>query len=279
MSDYGLHASALLSSPDEGLADRNREASEFLPHAMQPLFAADRKGVATSVASSVLLRLNERQLIVTADHAIKGAVGERGTQLSMMVANQIAEPGTDANEAHLSALPIALAHRHHDLAMAELDDIEPARLLPAPALFISERNLLPRRLPVRRPYLVAGYPIGLQRRRISEQTYKSQYYGVSVVEATPGEYDQHNFNAADYLLLNFDQEKPIDGAKGRRPPHPQGMSGGGVWAYGNVCDRVTPDNLLKLAGIVIEYREQPVPVLIAVRVGAVIDLADRIVGR
>jgi hypothetical protein len=253
----------MLSTLYNGVQDQVDQAIELLTPSVQPLFGAE-DGVLASSGSGVLLGVRGRRFLASAEHTRHN---ER--YVALVRSDNVASTPAIGSDAKFVSIRPHLIDEHRDIGCAELDSDITTRLLPDP-LFQSESNVLTRTPDSSRGYLVLGYPSSLQKLDFP-RAYVVRPHGFVAIEALDAyaALEHKGVARSTHLVLTIDRAiAPV----WHERVVLKGISGGGLWLLGDMFRRVTPDNPPRLVGIVTRYILEPTPVLVALRIGAILDL-------
>ena len=211
-----------------------------------PLFAADDRDRPDLYASSILLEVDGRLVLLTAAHAI----------------HEISQAGSAV---HLGATSIT--HLTSTFTRTSVDGQDPLDLA---ATLISEefrQEQLMQALPMHRtkgsdflskPHMrcVHGYPITKNKttKRADETRKVFTRYGLTYAGASHDldvDFARHKKRNDTHLVMKYQRESRDDTGGQITPPHPKGISGGGMWS---IPDSFSP-GIVFLEGIAIEFRD------------------------
>ncbi len=105
-------------------------------------------------------------------------------------------------------------------------------------------------------YTFTGYPASKSRAR--SDSHSTEMFSYTGAAASIAKYGRMGYDTADHILVNFNRKKSINN-DGRQlmPPHPRGISGGGVFAWPkDVFDKTEPDFRRYLVGIAHTYEKR-----------------------
>lgn len=102
-------------------------------------------------------------------------------------------------------------------------------------------------------YSAAGYP--WRKAKKDGQSVSAPLSSWGGLEATQAHYDRSGFNRKEHIVLRFDRRRMIHLGKLEQQvaPFPDGMSGGGIYAWDDSAFQSSPPHA-KLAGIIISLK-------------------------
>lgn len=105
-------------------------------------------------------------------------------------------------------------------------------------------------------YTFSGYPTSKAKAR--GEVHFSEAFSYTGTAASISKYRRMNYDPSDHILVNFNRKKSIKGGGVQlTPPHPRGISGGGVFAWPkDVFERMQPDFPRFLVGIGHTYEKR-----------------------
>jgi hypothetical protein len=205
-----------------------------------PLFGVDNRNPPDLYASSVLLEIDARAVLVTAAHAIF-EITQAGGQLHVGMSDAIAavppfvvssSDGRDPLDLAVLQLPVELLHHFRT------------------PLAISSNSL------VTAPHLrcIHGYPLTKNNRRknVDEVERKFEYQPFTYAGASSGldrTYVRYKKDPDVHIALKYQKKSRTRAGNVGPSPNPRGISGGGLW---QVPDIKTPGRFA-LEGIAIEF--------------------------
>lgn len=231
-----------------------------------PLFAVDARDRPDLYASSVLIECDGQAVLVTAAHAIfeiaraKSEVHLGAKNIVELPPNFILTSSNGQDELDLAAMVLP-----EQILMSE--DIQPLR---------SARINVNRTAQTPHMRCVHGFPCSKNRfnSRGNTKTRVFTKYGFAYAGATHDlsvDYSAYGKREDTHRVLRYQRQSRNDNGETVTPPHPKGMSGGGMWSVPNSFE---PGNVF-LEGISIEYHEDSV--VFATRIEHVIDFVRRCV--
>jgi len=120
-------------------------------------------------------------------------------------------------------------------------------------------------------YTFSGYPAS--KSKVQAHRASSEVYSYSGSAASPAKFERLGYNLDDHILVNFDRRTSVDPRGVHRvPPHPRGISGGGVFAWPkDVFDNPKTSIERKLVGIGHTYLKTA-RCLVGTRIGSFLSL-------
>ena len=221
-----------------------------------PLFAVDEHDRPELFASSVLIEVDGRTVLITAAHAISEILG---------VESRV-HVGLDGG---IETLPPFILSSHggadpYDLAAVEITG-EMAHRFRKP-LPLAQTSV------VGDPHMrvIHGFPVtkNTLRKSVDEIAKKFSAHAFTYAGASKGledRYAQFGKDPAIHIALQYEKKGRNDGGDIVHPPHPRGISGGGLW---QVPDVYRP-NEVRLEGIAFEYHKTG-PLVFATRIEYVV---------
>lgn len=105
-------------------------------------------------------------------------------------------------------------------------------------------------------YTFSGYPMSKGKSR-ADRCF-SEIFSYTGAAASISKYQRMGYDQDDHILVNFNRKRSIDSeGKQQMPPHPRGISGGGVFAWPkDVFEKSDPDFRRYLVGIGHTYLKQ-----------------------
>lgn len=212
-----------------------------------PLFAADDRGRPDLYASSVLLTIDGTAVLLTAAHAV----------------HEITRTGSDVYLGAKKIAPIKTkfvrtsvdGRDEFDLAATIVPD-EFLRSEAMHGLSQSRFCLQPYSSP---PHIrcIHGYPVtkNKTRKRANEITSVFTKYGLTYAGASNDvvdDYARYGKHEGKHVALRYQQQSRNEVGELITPPHPKGISGGGLWS---IPDSFNPQALF-LDGIAIEFHDK-----------------------
>lgn len=215
--------------------------------AICPLFRPVRDRI-EQFASGVLVRIGEARFLLTAAHAtdeqeilVPGAHGieELSGHYSF---TRIPESGGRTSD-------------RYDIAFVRIEDGLAAEVHPQLTFLDAEECDLADRMRLGEAYSVIGFP---SRRSASTATVaETSLLTLTGSGVSPQTYEKLEFSRLDHVVLQFRRRKAIDSVSGFRTPPclPEGMSGGGIFAWSKRLPDLRKLEAPKLVGVVHEYHD------------------------
>jgi len=212
-----------------------------------PLFAADERGKPDLYASSVLVTVDGVAILLTAAHAV----------------HEITRTGSDV---YLGAKTIApIKTRFVRTSEAGQDELDlAATIVPEEFLRFEAMHTLPQSRFCLQPYstpphirCIHGYPLtkNKTRKRANVSTSVFTKYGLTYAGASNDvvdDYALYGKHDSKHVALRYQRQSRNEIGELIMPPHPKGISGGGLWS---IPDSFNPQTLF-LDGIAIEFHDK-----------------------
>lgn len=227
------------------LAEVHPEVSRFT----FPLFAADDRGKPDLYASSVLVNVDGAAVLLTAAHAI----------------HEITCTGSNVYLGARTIMPLQTPFVRTSIDGRDELDIA-ATIIPEELMRTEAMCALPQARFCLQPYsspphirCIHGYPLtkNKTRKRANESTNVFTKYGLTYAGASNdivddyARYDKHD---SKHLALRYQRQSRNETGELITPPHPRGISGGGLWS---IPDSFNPQTLF-LDGIAIEFHDKSI---------------------
>jgi hypothetical protein len=268
-------------SPIETLDDALRHRRHEVSEAVSETFRSSVRAVLASeggrnpiiIGSCMLLRIDEREFVVTAAHIldeldthaiyIAGTVGTEPVQI-LGVAQKTSPP------------PGGRQHDKIDIAFWELDQPTADKL--GHVSFIEVSGLSHNKAPLEsRLYLAMGYPASRNKKNVNNvkksiKTSLSKYTGE--LSNDPAVSHEYGVTGKNHLFLKFHKYSETKSGERRKTFTPNGLSGGPLIDLGNFAspDRYKSDSTIAgyVAGMIIE-RITKHQVLVATRIQVIVE--------
>jgi len=256
-----------MTRPDKDLADavlRRAEACLALPiKVTAPILQPTDSGGLVFVASAVLLDAGEHAFALTASHVLD-LENSGELLLGRIGGDAVSLRGPKA----LTKIPHGRTrdHDHVDLAMVHLTESARSSFKPEEFIKVSQLHLGP---PPAGDFILAGYPITHQPRRLAPGDDFARLYGLLADEVPLISYERDGYDRQISLLLGFNKKETWRLGVGRATgPDLHGVSGGGIWHLGDVnSPTVTP----RLCAIGVEWHRDKYKRILATRVRVAIE--------
>lgn len=209
-----------------------------------PLFAVDSRDRPDLFASSVLLKIDDKLLLLTAAHAIyeilqAGSSVHVGAKTISPLSSSFIKTSTNGrDELDLAGIVIAEEFRVEQSMLAlPMKGIEHEDFLSQPHM-----------------RCIHGYPISKNKtaKRADESRKVFTKYGFTYAGASHNldvDYARYKKDRQKHIAIKYQKRSRNDSGEQVTPPHPKGISGGGMWS---VPDSFNPQTVF-LEGIAIEY--------------------------
>jgi hypothetical protein len=216
-----------------------------------PLFAADKRGRPDLFASSVLVNIDGVSVLLTAAHAV----------------HEITSSGSDVYLGARTIVPLRTTFARTSEDGQDEFDLAAAKI-PVELLRSEVMDVLPQSRFCLQPYTspphmrcIHGYPATKNetRKRADESKNVFTKYGLTYAGASNGvvdNYERYGKRDSTHIALQYQrkhqQQSRSESGELVTPPHPRGISGGGLWS---IPDSFNPQ-LPFLDGIAIEFHEK-----------------------
>jgi hypothetical protein len=208
-----------------------------------PVLQATASGHLVFVGSAVLLDAGEHAFVLTASHVLDHE--SSGELLLGRIGSAVSLRGPRA----LTRIPPGGSREddHVDLAMVHLTDTARASFLPEEFINLSQLHSGP---PVDGDFILAGYPISQQPKRLIPGDDSVRLYGLLAGEEESPTYVKDRYDRENSLLLRFKKEDTWRKGVGRAvAPDLYGVSGCGIWHLKDLTAASKP----RLCAIAIEW--------------------------
>jgi hypothetical protein len=202
-----------------------------------PICLEDESGRIEQIGTGVLVDFRGRIFLLTAGHIIDAQ--EHGGLLIPSGENIISgidgsfsyyEPKTSRAEDMMDFGYFKLDHSYAERVMELFEPIHETEIIRTDDL--SKYQL----------FSFSGYPH--RKSRSWEGKVKTEMFSYGAYLASPEEYAEYNCNITHHLVAKYDRKNCVDAHTGEKSvsPLPDGISGGGVFAWPEVIESVPPEN-------------------------------------
>lgn len=230
----------------------------------------DVHGNLEQIGSGVLLGIGEHRFLLTAAHVLderhrypmmapgtKGFVGITGQLISSNIPKSGSRMDDRYDIACVRLNDRFLKRLHGNLAFLNEDDID--------AFDETAKNDV---------YTIVGYPS--RKSETHDKTVSTPIFHISGDGVADRRYESLQCKPSHHILIQFRKSRAVNYATMYRSqiPHPEGISGGGVFAWDKRLPELSALKQPKLVGIVTEYHPQ-LNVFVATRLGCYLAMMHR----
>lgn len=231
-------------------------AGEYVNKYTYPVFIYDVKNKPDLIASSVIIKIDEKCYLVTAAHVLKNIqrhfyIGVNGYIIPIEGLFVYSMPPTDNHN----------DKDHFDIAFIELSsefvNLNKICVLDEHKLAISESFSS---IDIA---LIHGFPISRNKKQRKTPPFKAKPYSYGgIIKNDFDEWDDFGKSKLIHTCMIYNKKKDNN-----RPVHPRGISGGGLWIIPSVFN----PNDIYLESIFIEYHQKNNHVTFSTKINHVVD--------